>query len=327
MDRLIKILSHRRPAGSTSEAFVIKEVITDKYPHTLMNGNVVIKVGESATLFSCHTDTVHSKPGVQRLVYDENFESVHLDNAPLVKPLVDSHSQLAVFGTYDRDCLGADDGAGMYLLLEMIDANVPGTYVFHHSEEIGGLGSRSLSFNTEFLGRFKRAVAFDRKGTGDIIDHQRGGRCCSDVFVKALSAQLKEQGLTYAAATGSFTDTANYRDTIPECTNLSCGYYNEHGPSEWLDVAHLHALRDAVVKIDWESLPSVRDPKEIYIPPIYTGYDWGTKYKKTKPLTIERLRNMSLSQLESACMWDGDEVAAVIHAHFHPKKGLKNANK
>jgi hypothetical protein len=170
-------------------------------------------------------------------------------------------------------------------------------------------------------------VAFDRKGTGDIIDHQRGGRCCSDIFVKALSAQLKEQGLTYAAATGSFTDTANYRDTIPECTNLSCGYYNEHGPSEWLDVAHLHALRDAVVKIDWESLPAARDPKEIYIPPVYTGYGWGTKRAKTKPLTIERLSNMSLSQLESACMWDSDEVAAIIHAHFHPKKGLKNANK
>ena len=32
---------------------------------------------------------------------------------------------------------------------------------------------------------------------------------------------------------GSFTDTANYTDIIPECTNLSCGYYNAHTQSEY----------------------------------------------------------------------------------------------
>jgi hypothetical protein len=50
------------------------------------------------------------------------------------------------------------------------------------------------------------------------------------------------------------------RNIIPECTNLSCGYANEHSSNETLHLPTLVALRDACLNIDWAALPVVRDP-------------------------------------------------------------------
>jgi hypothetical protein len=68
--------------------------------------------------------------------------------------------------------------------------------------------------------------------------------------------------------TGVYTDTAEFTDDIPECTNISVGYYNEHGDRENLDIVHFAALATACVMLDWENLPTDRDPTV----PEYKGY-------------------------------------------------------
>lgn len=163
--------------------------------------------------------------------------------------------------------LGADNAAGMWLCLEMIAAGVPGAYIFHRGEERGGIGSRGMAdHHYPWLSRFNYAIAFDRRGTGDIITEMMCGVTCSREFALALAAKLNmAPGVPLAYRpddTGSFTDTANYRRIIPECTNISVGYENEHGPSEVLDVEHLLLLRDALVfafKQGGTDLPVVRD--------------------------------------------------------------------
>jgi hypothetical protein len=60
--------------------------------------------------------------------------------------------------------------------------------------------------------------------------------------------------------TGVYTDTAEFTDDIPECTNISVGYYNEHGDRENLDIIHFAALAVAASKVDWDALPTDRDP-------------------------------------------------------------------
>lgn len=334
MERLIKILSHKRPAGGPTEAALKVELFKD-YAHTVNHGNVVIEVrtagGERSTsLFSCHTDSVHSTGGIQALAYDEEMGAIMLDNPSKPEPMA-IWQPGTIYTPRARECLGADDGAGMWLMLEMIDAGVPGTYVFHHSEECGGLGSRALSFETEFLSQFKRAVAFDRRGTGDVINNQRGGRCCSDEFALALSGALNDVGMDYKPASGIFTDTANYISTIPECTNLSCGYYNEHTEKEWLDVNHLTKLRAALVKIDWEALPTARDPKAkpVYVAPKWSsGWDFdddlsfGSKPKATSfakhiPATYEELYEMTFVQLAQEAWDDPDNIAELLFELLH----------
>ena len=115
----------------------------------------------------------------------------------------------------------------------------------------------------DLLSEFDRAIAFDRKGTSSVITHQAYSRCCSDTFADALSIALSNDELMYAPdATGVYTDAAEFINVIPECTNISVGYMNEHTKDESLDLKHLAALIRQCVALDWEALPVVRDPLE-----------------------------------------------------------------
>lgn len=119
---------------------------------------------------------------------------------------------------------------------------------------------------------YKAAIAFDRHNKGDIITHQRGGRCCSDDFAKSLAVQL---GNGYSLnQNGIFTDTANYTDAIGECTNISVGYLNEHTKNETLDMNHLIELRNRMVGFDWSKLEFKRKPGE-RDPLPFNWEDWG----------------------------------------------------
>lgn len=204
------------------------------------------KVGTSNTMFTCHLDTVeNSRVGTSKDIY--------LDPAT-------NH----IFA--NKQVLGADDGAGVALLCHMIENKVPGHYFFFAGEECGGVGSNYLASNFETLFpslKLDRAIAFDRKGTRDVIVSQFCGTCCSDEFALALCSAL---GTDYQFANGSFTDTANLVDVIPECTNVSVGYYNEHSKNEYLDLAYLKKLAARVCKIDLEALPIVRkcEPEFIF---------------------------------------------------------------
>jgi hypothetical protein len=59
--------------------------------------------------------------------------------------------------------------------------------------------------------------------------------------------------------TGLVTDSAQFSFLIPECTNISVGYYREHTNEECLDIDYLYKICKACTKIDWESLPIVRE--------------------------------------------------------------------
>lgn len=246
-ERLHEMLTYKRPYGSKTEIDWINKFIEPYKPLDIDDMALVVEVrysdgSESDTLFSCHTDTVHRKDGRQKISYNPATQ---------------------MFGKNDDEPLGADDAAGAWLMLSMIDAGVPGCYVFHRGEECGGVGSSWMAENhPDFLRRFKRAIAFDRRGTSDVITRQAGGRCCSDTFAESLSDALNEAGdLLYMPCDGGiYTDTAEYIELIPECTNVSVGYYSEHSRDEKLFVPHLLALRDACLKIDWDALPTERVP-------------------------------------------------------------------
>lgn len=305
--RLHEMLRWRRPHDSSSEIEWTKRFIVEPYksfPIEDARGEVLAHVvivnnGDSppTTLFSSHVDTVHRDEGRQKITF--NMATNH-------------------YGKNDNEPLGADCAAGVWLMLEMIDRAVPGAYFFHRGEERGGVGSDGIATHyAKVLERFDRAVAFDRKDTWSVITHQWGGRCCSSEFGEALAAALNEQNADFMYVTddtGLFTDTANYVDVIPECTNVSVGYYDEHTPRERLDLAHLFALRDALVGIKWEELPvkrdpSVRDPDDF--PSINFRVDsagssswaWG-QYDKAADLHSYDLYNMTRSEMENLCYDD-----------------------
>jgi hypothetical protein len=208
----------------------------------------------------------------------------------------------------------------MWLMMEMIDSGVPGTYVFFRGEEKGGIGSRhAAQHNAEFFTGFDRAVAFDRRGTADVITHQAGGRCCSDVFADALANQLSANNVTYAPCSGGvFTDTANLTDLIAECTNLSCGYDSEHSTAESLDVEHLLHMRDALINVNWEDLPTTRKPGEVD-PADYSYNYGGSWFRDYDPvgggyLPTDDVMGMNYKQLKAWILKsEVEDVAEVIY--------------
>lgn len=236
---IMAMLSYKRPAGSPGEKTFINRFLRPLKPKTDDFGNLFVTIGKNPSiLWSSHTDSVHWDTGKQDVVLKDNF--VHLTE--------DSKS----------NCLGSDDAAGVWIMMEMIKASVPGLYIFHSSEEIGCLGSRFIRNKTpHVLDGIKAAVAFDRRDVHSVITHQ-GKRCCSDAFGISMAKQLPAR--FKLDDTGFVTDTKIYLDVVPECTNISVGYYNEHSPNEKLDIAHLIELRDHMVKIDASKFVIERDP-------------------------------------------------------------------
>lgn len=228
-------------------------------------GNLILEIGERNkdhnTLFSCHMDTVHCNEGILHLgISKKNYEKGDGYVFAFTK---------GKLGGWCPEVLGADDKAGIYAILQLIRKKTPGLYIFHVGEEKGGIGSKWIAENNPDLVKdIKRAIAFDRKGTQDVIGEQRGSKCCSTDFGIALAARLNQfmppKNLYKSGAIGSFTDTASYMKLIPECTNVSCGYYNEHTSSEHLDLYwYLDTFLPAVLKMNWETLPTVRDPTAV----------------------------------------------------------------
>jgi len=241
-------LSLKRPHKGKSVQKLIAYLI-DLLPDAYVDihGNVHCTVGESRTLFSSHTDTVHRVDGLNTYIM-ANEEVRHTGAAP---------QRRAMYRAIG-DPLGADCGAGVALMVHMIMNVIPGHYVFHAAEEVGGVGSTALAESGVFTGMFDRAIAFDRKATHSIITHQSGGQCCSEEFANALANQLNDANDSFMFApdeTGVYTDTAEYTEQIRECTNVSVGYYNEHSSSECLDYTFFSQLANAVLLVRWEELP------------------------------------------------------------------------
>ena len=243
IEQIAEMLTYCRPAYSkTDEAFIntfIKPVgiTSDKA------GNLVKVIGDNPTvMWSCHTDTVHNKSGYQAV----DFKGQYIIRKDQFEK---------------KACLGADDTAGVWLMLEMIRAKKEGMYIFHRAEEIGGQGSSHIEHNTpELLDGIKYAIALDRKGTRDIITHQGMQRCCSNEFASSLADAI---GMKYKPDdSGSFTDTDNYTDLVGECTNLSIGYEHAHTSRETLDVGFLMRLSQRLIALDYSKLTEKRKKGE-----------------------------------------------------------------
>ena len=169
---------------------------------------------------------------------------------------------LFVKNPQQADCLGADCGAGIYLMLEMLRRGVHGRYCFFVDEEVGCEGSAaSVKDDTGFWTGVKAMISFDRRGDG-IITHQRYMRCCSDTFAKTLAERLgrTEQHLQK----GVYTDSAEFVGIIPECTNVGVGYMHEHTPDEVLDLNILGQVLERVLQDGtFSHLPIERDPNVV----------------------------------------------------------------
>ncbi len=193
----------------------------------------------------------------------ETLFTCHLDNFCVEKKEVLPYRKGNFITSGNDSILGADNKAGIVILMNLIKHNVPGTYYFFIGEELdeGPYGSMSIvRKNPNYFKKFKRAIAFDRKKYSSIISRQLGEVCCSSIFVDELSKKFKSAGMYYTDdPNGIYTDTAFFIHVIPECTNISNGNFGEHTVEEAIDTDYFFKLCETAIKIDWESLPVGKD--------------------------------------------------------------------
>lgn len=227
------------PYGHEEEVvyFLPKDLTKDQF------GNYYKIIGKSETMFTSHLDTADRK------------------QSPVTVYSIEEDGD-EIFVTDGTSILGADDKSGVSVMLYMMAHNIPGIYYFFIGEERGGIGSSKLASiyeTVEHLKGVKRCVSFDRRNYYSVITSQLGRQCCSDKFASALADELNKSGLKIALdPTGIYTDSASFIDDIPECTNVSVGYFNEHTINERQNISYLERLAKACLKVNWESLPTVR---------------------------------------------------------------------
>lgn len=303
VEELVEMLTYQRQQRSRTEEEFIKKYI-DSIPSIKKDayGNRYKRVGKTDTSFTSHTDTVHYNSGDGR-------QEVYVDNG--------------FAHTGRENILGGDNTGGVWLCINMIKSRVPGLYIFHRDEEHGGLGSRWIAENNEKLfSGINKVISFDRKGYGDVVTRQRGTECCSKEFAKALSKQLG--GEYRPDPTGVFTDSANYTRIVPECTNLSIGYFDAHSPNESLDLVFIFWLLNRLKQVDWSSLPVVRNPKPAYTyqsyysPKTYERDPFGYGSSESFPKTYGEERT-----LEKVTLEEGDRVKIIMDSYFPTSSFLK----
>ena len=143
-DTFLKLTSRTYPHGTESELFHLlnKDLKTDKF------GNLFIKIGESDVMFTSHLDTATKALSDVKHVFEGD-----------------------IIKTDGTSILGADDKAGVTVMLYMIENNIPGLYYFFLGEEVGCIGSKKLagSHKKKKIKGINKVISFDRRGTNSVI--------------------------------------------------------------------------------------------------------------------------------------------------------------
>jgi hypothetical protein len=254
-DKFLELTSRTYPHGTEEDVFPLlnPELQKDEF------GNLFIKIGESDVMFTSHLDTATSALTQVNHVFDGK-----------------------IIKTDGKSILGADDKAGVTIMLYMIENKIPGLYYFFLGEEVGCIGSKKVANvqKEQKIEGINKVISFDRRGNDSVITFQSSRRCCSEKFGEELSKQLNLADDTFSYKndpTGILTDSIQFVSIYPECTNISVGYKSEHTFSEQQDIEHLTKLAEACLKVDWNSLPVERDPSKTEYK-TYGGYGGDSRY-------------------------------------------------
>lgn len=287
-EKFLELTKTRTPKGTEQDVInLIPEFKFEK--DEFGNFFYIIKKDDgtySNTMFTSHLDTIDRGPYTYSKTKWDSVNKVWIDSEKN-----DNKSIVHVFDDYfiktdGNTNLGADDKAGVVLMLNLMSEGVPGLYYFFMGEESGCVGSSNMSrvyddkVKNGILPQVNKCISFDRRGYDSIITNQNGMESCSNEFAQDLSNKLNEYGFWFKPDNGGvYTDSAEFVDIIPECTNISVGYFNEHTTTEKQDIEFLEFLGIVITKIDWENITIKRDPINV----MYKGkksksYDYDYDY-------------------------------------------------
>lgn len=168
-----------------------KAVITEQY---------IYAIGEIPVILVAHVDTVFPYPPIQ-IYHDQEAKVI-----------------------WSPTGLGADDKAGIYAILKLLESGYRPSIIITRGEEKGGVGARALIQDISMpLGDEKFIIQLDRQGFDDAVYYN----CKNKAFERYVNS------FGFDTAKGSFSDISFIAPAWDlAAVNLSVGYLNEHTVSE-----------------------------------------------------------------------------------------------
>lgn len=196
---------------------VLCKYLKEHYKKVIYKKDYLMAEGDLPVCLVAHLDTVFAEPP----------QDIYVDKEKKV--------------IWSPQGLGADDRAGVYAIVDLIEKGYRPSVIFTTEEEVGGIGASKLikkyktcPFDVKFI------IELDRQGLDDCVFYN----CGNENFEKYIN------DFGFITNYGTFSDIsiiAPYWDIA--AVNLSIGYYLEHSKTEHLKYGELEETIDKVVNI------------------------------------------------------------------------------
>lgn len=187
--------------------------LKSKYTQVKVTKDYIVAIGDLPIALVAHMDTVYKTP-VKNLYYDRKKGVL-----------------------WSPEGLGADDRAGIFAVVKIIQSGLRPSVIFTTDEEKGGLGAAVLAEKDCPIPNLKYLIQLDRRGTNDCVFY--------DCYNPEFTTYIESFG--FVERYGSFSDISFLCPEWNICgVNLSVGYEDEHSVAETLCVP---ALLDTITKV------------------------------------------------------------------------------
>lgn len=194
------------------------QLLKSKYNNLIVSKDYIVAIGDIPIALVAHMDTVFKSP-VSDLYYDQRKGVL-----------------------WSPEGLGADDRAGIFAIIKILQADLLPSIILTTGEEEGGVGACALTTAHPDcpIPGLKYMIELDRRGSNDCVFYD----CYCPEFVDYV------ESFGFCERWGSFTDISFL---MPEWeivgVNLSVGYEDEHTHTEILNIGPLFDTIQKVKKM------------------------------------------------------------------------------
>lgn len=191
------------------------QLIKSKYDNVIATKDYIIAIGDIPIALVAHMDTVFKFP-VSDLYYDQRKGVL-----------------------WSPEGLGADDRAGIFAIIKILQDGLRPSVILTTGEEDGGVGACAIcdKYPECPIEGLKYMIQLDRRGTNDCVFYD----CYCPEFVDYV------ESFGFCERWGSFTDISFLMPQWQTVgVNLSVGYEDEHSKQEILNI---NPLFDTIKKV------------------------------------------------------------------------------
>lgn len=203
---------------SNLQVMLMKILKTKGYNRVINNNMFIIAEGELPVCLIAHIDTVFARPA-STFFFDQEKNTL-----------------------WSPHGLGADDRAGIYAILRLLEDGYRPSIIFTDLEEQGGIGAEALvsHFSACPFKDCKALIQLDRRGVNDSVYYD----CANSDFEKKINSY------GFDSNWGTFSDISIIAPVWDiAAVNLSVGYQNEHTIAEYLNMGQLENTITKVAKM------------------------------------------------------------------------------